>query len=372
MGSNIQPRFTHRDAMTSDVRYVEWISDLKRRFVSAQGRAAVRVNSEMLGFYWSLGRDMYNMNISERWGEGVVSQLALDLRNSFPNEKGFSDTNIKYIRRWYLFYNQPSVIGQQPADQLEKEIGQQPADQIAMPEKFAMVPWYHHVEIFTKSKSVEEALFYIDKTIEGNWSRSILEDNIASKLYERQGAALTNFGDRLPQSQGQLAQEILKDPYCFGFLSMKKGYDERELEDALINNITRFLLELGKGFAFVGRQMELRMPNGTSFFPDLIFYHIPLKSYVVIDLKAVDFEPEFAGKINFYVSAVDELMKGEGDNPTIGLIICKSSDKTVVEWSFRGVDRPLGVATYQLQEVVDRTVTEIEQKVKAANKEDNA
>ena len=192
----------------------------------------------------------------------------------------------------------------------------------------------------------------------------MLESNLNAKLYKSQGQAITNFSSKLPVPQNSLAQEILKDPYDFNFLTMKAGYDERALEEALVSNITRFLLELGKGFAFIGRQIELRMPNGRSYFPDLVFYHVFLKCYVVIELKVVDFIPEFVGKLNFYVSAADELLKQSDDNPSIGVLICKSHDKTTVEWSFRGIERPIGVASYQLQEVVDRTVAEIEIKHK--------
>lgn len=216
------------------------------------------------------------------------------------------------------------------------------------------------MDIFSRCKTTEEALFYINKVLNENWSRSRLEDELKKGLYQRQGNAITNFSDRLPLPQGQLAQEILKNPYNFDFLTMREEFDERELEDALVSNITRFLLELGKGFAFVGRQMELQMPDGTSYFPDLVFYHIRLKAYVVIELKAVAFKPEFMGKLNFYVSAADELLRGDGDNPSIGLVICKSADETTVEWSMRGVERPLGVAAYQLKDIVNRTVAELE------------
>ncbi len=215
---------------------------------------------------------------------------------------------------------------------------------------------------------MEEALFYIDKTIENNWSRSVLESKLKSGLYWSAGKAITNFASNLPVPQGNLAQSILKDPYNFDFLTMPEGYSERDLEEALVNNITRFLLELGQGFAFIGRQMELRMPDGKSYFPDLIFYHARLKCYVVVELKVVDFIPEFVGKLNFYVSAADELLKQHDDKPSVGLLICKSHDKTTVEWSFRGVDRPVGVASYQLQEVVDRTISEIALKAKEAEK----
>lgn len=358
------PTFINRDGMIADSDYINWVQDIKQRFRNAQLKAVVHVNTEMLRFYWSVGRDMYNMHIEERWGEGVVRQFALDMRNEFPGEKGFSDTNVKYMRRWYRFYYQQNEISHQLGDQMCDVIGQQAGDLLEMPELFGGIPWRHHVCIITKCSALDEALFYIRKTLQGNWSRRVLEDNMDKNLYVAQGAALTNFDSRLPVPQGKLAGEILKDPYNFDFLTMKEGYDERELEDALVSNITRFLLELGEGFAFVGRQRELRMPDGMSFFPDLIFYHIPQKRYVVIELKAVKFLPEFAGKINFYVTAADKLLKGKDDNPTVGLIICRDYDKTVVEWSLEDIEKPLGVASYQLKEVVDRTIAELSAKSK--------
>ena len=367
-----EPMFVNRDRMVADKDYVAWLSDVKTRFRTAQAKAMVRVNTAMLEFYWSIGRDLTEMHPEENWGKGIVKQFALDMRNAFPDETGFSETNVKYMRRWYGFYSQnftvgcqvgnqlTLAIGQQLADQLGPAISQQPAGQLEMPNLFGRVPWFHHILIISKASSLDEALFYINKTIEGNWSRNMLDDNIRHDLYSHSAKAITNFTDKLPVVQGQLAQEMLKDPYSFDFLTMKSGYDEKELEDALIANITRFLLELGEGFAFVGRQKELRMPDGTSFFPDLIFYHIPQKRYVVIDLKAVRFVPEFAGKINFYVTAADKLLKRDDDNPSVGLIICKAYDKTIVEWSLKDIDKPLGVAAYQLREVVDRTVNELE------------
>ena len=357
-----KPTFINREGMTDDKEYISWLTDVKQRFRSAQTKAMVRVNTSMLEFYWSVGRDLVAMRPEEKWGEGIVKQFALDMRNAFPNEKGFSDTNVKYMRRWYAFYYQYIIIGHQAGDQLSGEFGHQAGDQLEMPSTFGKIPWRHHVYIFIKSKSLEEAFFYIKKTIEGNWSRRILEANITNNLYSSIGCAITNFTETLPIPQGQLADEILKDPYNFDFLSIQEGYDERVLEDALMTNLTRFLLELGEGFAFVGRQKELRMPDGSSFFPDLIFYHIPQHRYVVVDLKTVKFVPEFAGKINFYVTAADKLLKGSGDNQSVGLIICKAYDKTIVEWSLQGIDKPLGIATYQLQEVVERTVNEIELK----------
>lgn len=339
--------FIYREGMIADTEYVSWLAQLKRRFYSAQARATMHVNSEMLGFYWNLGRDIVQMQAESKWGTGFFNQLSLDLRKAFNVTGGFSVTNLKYMKRWYSFYSEANVIRQQPVDEF------------GMPSIFASLPWGHHVSIITKCRSAEEAIFYMQQTIDGNWSRRVLEAEMKDDLYERTGKAITNFKQHLPIPQSQLAQEVLKDPYNFEFLTMRKGYDESELEDALVKNITHFLLELGQGFAFVGRQMELRMSNGKSFFPDLVFYHTRLKAYVVVELKVVDFIPEFAGKLNFYVSAADELLKGEDDNPSIGLLLCKSSDKTMVEWSLRDIQKPLGVATYQLQEVVERTVREL-------------
>lgn len=362
------PSFSKRDGMNSNKDYVSWLNDIKLRFRSAQAKTMVRVNRAMLEFYWSIGRDLVEMKAEQKWGAGVVKQFSLDMRNAFPNETGFSLTNVKNIKRWYLFYSVEFTKGQQLVDFFESEDkaekGHQPGGFLKMPDMFGLVPWGHHVQIVSKANSLQEAVFYLQKTVEGNWSRRSLEDNMEHNLFSSSGKAITNFSEKLPAPQGQLAQEILKDPYSFDFLTMRQGYDEKELEDALIANITRFLLELGEGFAFVGRQKELRMPDGSSFFPDLIFYHIPQKRYVVIDLKAVKFVPEFAGKLNFYVTAADKLLKGDGDNPSVGLIICKTYDKTIVEWSLQDISKPLGVASYQLEEVVDRTFAELSQNVK--------
>ena len=374
----MSPEFVKNNGVIADHSYIEWLSDVKRRFKSSQIKAAVRVNTEMLSFYWSIGRDLVTLKAETRWGAGVVKQFALDMRNAFPEETGFSYTNVKYMKRWYLFYYEHITKGQQVADLLQtNEKGQQVADLFKndekghqlgdlfqMPEKFGLIPWFHHIHIIVNCESVDEAMFYIEKTANEGWSRSYLEDQVSKGLYDAQGSAINNFERTLPAPQKDLAKELLKDPYNFSFLTMKEKYDEHDLEDALVNNITRFLLELGAGFAFVGRQMELRMDEETAFFPDLIFYHIPQKRYVIIELKAVKFVPEFAGKLNFYVTAADKLLRGEGDNPSVGLVICKTAKKTIVEWSLQDIQKPLGVATYQLQEVVDRTVKEIEMRKK--------
>lgn len=355
-----KPTFVYRDGMLSDERYIEWLSDVKARFCQSQIKASIRVNTSMLEFYWSIGRDLVTLRAEERWGTGVVKQFALDMRQTFPGITGFSDTNVKYIKQWYSFYYERIIKSQQFVGQMNIEKSQQTADLLEMPELFGKVPWGQHISIISKCQSLDEALFYIHKVAEEGWSRSFLEEQIAAQLFQTQGSAVTNFEQTLPTPQNILAKEILKDPYHFDFLSMTAEYNERDLEEALVANITQFLLELGKVFSFVGRQMELQMPGGQTFFPDLVFYHIPQHRYVIIELKAVKYIPEFAGKLNFYVTAADELLRGEGDNPSVGLIICKSTDKTVVEWSLKDINKPLGVATYQLQEVVDRTVAELE------------
>ena len=376
-----KPTFVSRDMVTADEGYVQWMADIKQRFRQSQLKAAVRVNTAMLEFYWSLGRDIVELRAESKWGSGFFNQLSLDLRTAFPDETGFSVTNLKYMKRWYSFYSEGITNRRQAVDEFnvanrqqavdefeEDKKGQQVVGQLQFPDTFGLIPWGSHILIISKCQSLDEALFYINRVAEEGWSRSRLEDQIATNLYGSQGAAVTNFSNTLPAPQSQLAKEILKDPYHFDFLSMNEEYEEKDLEEALVAKVTQFLIELGKGFSYVGRQMELQMPGGQTFFPDLLFYHIPQHRYVVIELKVVKYIPEFAGKLNFYVTAVDELLRGEGDNPTVGLIICKSTEKTVVEWSLKDINKPLGVSTYQLEQVVERTVKELEQQKENSRK----
>ena len=371
-----KPTFISRDGMIADKEYVAWLHDLKERYQRSQVRTVIKAQGEMLAYYWNLGRDIVKIQAESKWGSGFFNQLSLDMKAMFPGNSGFSVTNLKYMKRWYAFYNDGTAIRHQAGDGIcilqgddcDKVIRHQPGDELEMPDIFAVVPWRHHVQIFTKSRSLDEALFYINKVATEGWSRSRLESQMEKQLFLTQGAAVTNFEQTLPSAQIQLAKEILKDPYHFGFLNLKEEYEEKDLEDALVSNVTQFLLELGKGFAYVGRQMELRMDDETAFFPDLVFYHIPQKRYVIIELKAVKFEPEFAGKLNFYVTAADKLLRGDGDNESVGLIICKTAKKTIVEWSLKDINKPLGVSTYQLEEVVARTVEELEQQKEDARK----
>ena len=342
------PSFVYRDGMTADKEYVEWLSDVKTRFRQCQIKAAIRVNTTILELYWSIGRDLVALRAEERWGTGVVKQFSLDMRQAFPDITGFSLTNVKYMKRWYLFYNELVAKGQRDVDQL------------GMPDIFGQVPWGQHIDIISSCNSIDEALFYIRKVVENGWSRPVLNANIDANLFQNQGSAITNFDTTLPISQSESAKELLKKEYDLSFITVEEVKKEKDLENALAKNITRFLLELERGFSYVGRQMELQMPGGQTYFPDLVFYHIPQHRYVVVELKAVKFIPEFAGKLNFYVTAADKLLRGEGDNPSVGLLICKSTDKTIVEWSLQDIQKPLGVASYQLQEVVERTIAELE------------
>ena len=362
--NNNIPQFVNSDSFMADKNYVKWLSDLKKRFHAAQLKAAVKVNTEMLKFYWSLGEDICEKQKQYKWGANFMKRLSLDLRAEFPQAEGFSWSNLYKIRKWYLFYSSQIDFLYQAGTKLQKVDNAT----IPMPEILLFVPWRHQTVIVSKCNTINAALFYLNKVVEDNMSRTELEHVVKAQLYEHTGKALNNFDVTLPQPQNLLAAEIIKDPYKLDFFSLPSKFSEMDLENKLATNITRFLLELGKGFAYVGRQMELDTPSGKAYFPDMIFYHTRLKCYVVVELKIVDFMPEFIGKLNFYVSAADELLKGEGDNPSIGILLCKDKDSSVVEWSLRGITTPLGVASYQLQEVYERTLLEIKQE--AAEEED--
>lgn len=341
---NETPMFVNRELTSMTTEYKNWLSDLKKRYRRAQVRAAVKVNGEMLNFYWELGRDICVMSKSAKYGDGLLKNVTLDLQAEFPGDTGLSLSNIKAARRWYKTYYQWAVKSQQAVD----FFGEQTSDgMLSMPYFFANVPWGQHIFITAKAKSLHEALFYVAQVCEHGWSRKELEYYHSEGYYVSHGKALTNFERSLPAGEASLANQMLKSPYNMEFLQMPLNYTERDFEDALVKHITDFLLELGKGFSFVGRQMQLSMPNGQTYYPDLIFYHIPSHRYVVCELKIVPFIPDYAGQLNFYVSAVDHLMRGPEDNQTIGLLICKSKDDTVVEWSFEGIERPIGVAEYE-------------------------
>ncbi len=265
--------------------------------------------------------------------------MSKDLRKTFPNMSGFLVQNLKSIRYWYKFYN-------------SDENGLQSVSQMELIEKIIKsIPWGHNQRIMYKCKNIAEALFYAQKTMDNGWSRTVLEHQIDSGLYDRQGKAITNFQLKLPEPQSDLAEQILKNPYNFDFLTLREKYDEKELEDALINQITQFLLELGTGFSYLGRQVHLHVGE-SDFYMDLLFYHVRLHCYVVVELKTEKFKPEFAGKLNFYVTAVNKQMKTEKDNPTIGILICKDKDDVVAEYALDDISQPIGIAEYELTKVL--------------------
>lgn len=374
-----EPFFVKSHNVNLDSEYVDWLSDLKSRYRKAQTRTAIQVNSEQLMFNWLLGRDLVIRKAEEKWGSGIVEQVSQDLQNAFPGEKGFSVTNVRYTKQWYLFYTadlpklkQAVSLLQVSEKQLDKKL-QQAVGVLSsssnnddfvknIPLPFILIPWSHHIMLMQKCKSIEEAFFYINKVIEFSWSRETLRENIKDDLFKKQHTVLNNFDEHLPPMQSELAKQILKDPYNFDFISLPSNYDEKQLEKALEENITRFLLELGTGFAFVGRQKEI-VVAGRSRRIDMLFYHYRLRCYVVCELKVKDFEPEFAGKLNYYVNAVDELLKTNEDNPTIGLLICKYADATDVQWSFKGIETPLGVASYEKVQKMLPSVEELKKQI---------
>jgi len=317
--------------------YRDWLVDIKRRAQSAQLKAATAVNTALLEFYWSLGADIAEKQKNATWGSGFLKQLSKDLMAEFTDMKGFSYRNLAAIKKWYLFYSQEDAKVKQPASLLR----QQPVAELVQ------IPWWHNVVIIQKCNSVEQALFYVRKTIENNWSRSVLIHQIEIDLLARSGKAITNFDKTLPAPQSDLAREIIKDPYNFDFLTLTEDFTEWELEKGLIKHITRFLMELGAGFAYVGKQVPLQVGE-RDFFLDLLFYHTRLHCYVVIELKVSEFEPEHAGKLNFYIKAVDEQLRRDGDMPTIGILLCKGNDRVVAEYALSDIHKPMGVSEYEL------------------------
>jgi predicted nuclease of restriction endonuclease-like (RecB) superfamily len=312
-----------------DEDYSTWLKELKNKVRIIQIKTAVKVNSEMLRFYWELGADIIHKQETAKWGDGFIARLSRDMMTEFPEMKGFSLSNLKYIKQWYRFYNRDNVISQQVVGQITQ------------------IPWGHNIAIIAKCTNITEALYYVQNTQLHNWSRSVLVHQIESGLYLREGKSITNFSATLPKPQSDLAIQTLKDPYVFDFLTMTGKYDELELEKELVKQITHFLLEMGAGFAYIGRQIPLTVGE-REFFIDLLFYHTHLHCYVVVELKMDEFEPGYAGQLNFYIKAVDSRYRQEGDQPTIGILLCKSKDKLVAEYALSDIHKPIGVSEYQL------------------------
>jgi predicted nuclease of restriction endonuclease-like (RecB) superfamily len=358
-----------------DQTYKQWLTDLKGKIRSAQIKAAIAVNAELILFYWDLGK-----MISEKqtaWGTKFLETLSKDLRAEFPEMKGLSERNLKYCRMFYQFYQnelekQSDIpIGQQTVAQLQENENQSIE---FVQQAVAQIPWGHHILLFTKIKDKKEAHFYIQQTIENNWSRDALALQIKTDLYNRNGKAISNFKKTLPEPLSDLAQQTLKDPYIFDFMTLATGYKEKDIEKQLIQHITKFLLELGKGFAFVGQQFHIEIAEN-DYYIDLLFYHIKLKCYVVIELKNTKFIPEYAGKLNFYLSAVDTIVKGNDDKPTIGILLCRDKNNIEAEFALRDINKPMGVSEFQITEILPEslksslpTIEEIENEFKNLEK----
>ena len=307
--------------------YAAWLAELKTRIHNAQQRATLAVNRELVLLYWQIGRDILERQAREGWGAKVIERLAQDLRNAFPEMKGFSPRNLKYMRSFAEAWPDESIVQ----------------------EVLAQLPWYHQLALLDKLNTADERRWYAAKAIEHNWSRNVLVMQIETRLVERKGQAVTNFPVSLPKPQSDLARESLKDPYRFDFLGLAEEAQEREIEHALVRHVTEFLLELGAGFAFVGRQVLLTV-GGDEFFIDLLFYHIKLRCYVVIELKGGKFQPEHLGQLGFYLTAVDRQLRNEHDQPSIGLLLCKSKNGVVAEYALGDKTQPMGIAEYRLVE----------------------
>lgn len=308
-----------------DKQYVSFLNGLKQRIRAAQIKAVLAVNKELVRLYWQMGQGILQRQQTEGWGSKVIQRLSKDLKREFPDMKGFSTRNLKYMRAFAEAYPEESIVQ----------------------EVLAQIPWYHNIALLDKLKDTDERLWYAKETVVNGWSRNVLVFQIESQLYQRQGKAVTNFEQTLPKPQSDLVQQLIKDPYHLDFLPNGKQFKERELESALVAHIRDFLMELGTGFAFVGSQYHLNI-GGEDFYLDLLFYHLELRCFVIIDLKMGDFKAEYSGKMNLYVSAVDDMLRKEQDNPSIGIVLCKSKNKTIAEYALRNVGTPIAVSTHKL------------------------
>lgn len=366
-----------------DQDYSLWIQDLSKRYRRSQVKASIKVNVEMLKFYWSLGRDIVAMKAESRWGSKFFKNLSKDLKEANQKATCFSEGNLKYMKNFYCMYQPYFEIGQQVADQFQNgkntqqlveqnsknQFGQQLADQIW--KDITSTPWGHHMLLIDKFLSnPEKALFYIHQTVENGWSRNMLLNFIGTRLYERQGKALTNFKQTLPSEDSDLAQELTKDPYCFGFTGITKPYNERILKDALLNNITTFLTELGTGFAYVGKEYRLKIGKKENFI-DLLFYNLNLSCYIVIEVKIGTFTFADVGQLGGYVVACNHILRKDGrDNPTIGLLICKEKDRIQAQYALESSSQPIAISEYDLEKFYPEklegtmpTIEEIEAKL---------
>ena len=349
-----------------DTDYREWISDVGKRYKNSQIKAAVKVNSEMLFFYWHLGKEMIALKEKVSWGNKFYQRVSKDLISILPEVKSFSPRNLLYMSQFYRMYPCEDVAPQVDAQFDIRSITPQVDAQFV---GIFMIPWGHHKVILDKCKTQEKALFFVRKTLENSWSRAVLLNFLDTNLYERQGKAINNFGNTLPALQSDLAKEMTKDPYNFDFLTLREGYDEKELKDALMASVQKFLLELGKGFAFVGREYRL-IVGETEQYIDMLFYNINNHCYVVVEIKVGAFDPRDMGQIGTYVAAVDGILKGEANNQTIGLLICKTKDNILARYAVNSSSLPIGISEYDLNNLIPEdyrsslpTIEEIEKEL---------
>lgn len=344
------------ELMRLDEEYREWIQELGNRYRISQIKASIRVNNEMLMYYWSVGKDITDRHAETKWGNKFFQNMSKDMADIIPNVKGFSPTNLRYMMRFYDLFKDIAIVPQ---------VGEQFK---MVSNKVFMIPWGHIKLLIDKChNNLEKYNFYVDKVIENNWSRAVLLNFIDTDLFERQGQAITNFKYTLPKETGDLAQAITKDPYNFDFVSIRQGYNEKELKDTLMDNVQNFLMELGTGFAFVGREYRLQIGN-TEQFIDMLFYNVKRHCYVVVEVKVVDFEPGFISQTATYVSAVNHSLKGDGDTQTIGLLICKTKDNILAKYAVETSTEPIGISEYELNALMPKdfkgtlpTIEELEQ-----------
>jgi predicted nuclease of restriction endonuclease-like (RecB) superfamily len=316
--------------MTAEIQiYSTLLLDIKARIHQGQLKVAHSISTELTKMYWDIGSILHERQQEEGWGAGIIPKLAKDIVNELPEVKGFSERNLKRMLRFYREYTTSKMTWEK------------------VPQAVAQLPWSHNALLIERVKDIEVRIWYAEQVMIEGWSRDSLIQMIKSSAFERQGSAVSNFNDRLPEIQSNLAQQTLKDPYIFDFLTLSEPFKERELETELLKHLEKFLLELGGGFSFVGRQYRVEISD-QDFYIDLLFYHLKLRAFVVIELKRGDFKPEYAGKMNFYCSVVDDQLRHSTDNPTIGLILCQTKDRILAEYSLRGIQKPIGVSDYEL------------------------
>jgi len=370
------------------IGYVDLLHEIKKRIRQAQVRAVLSANKEMILLYWDIGLIIAKRQLAEGWGAAIIPRLAKDVKNDMPEIKGFSERNLKRMVRFYREYPflpefVPRAVAQLETNTANTKVPQpvallSPEDRGQMRHLVVRLPWGHNILLIEKIKNPKIRVWYMRMTIEQGWSRNVLNLMIDSDSYGRDGSAVTNFDQMLPSPQSDLARQALKDPYIFDFLTLDEPFRERELEVGLMQHLERFLLELGVGFAFVGRQFHIDI-SGDDFYIDMLFYHLELRCYVVIELKRGAFKPEYAGKMNFYLNVVDDKLKHETDNQSIGMILCQDKKKVLAEYALRGLNKPIGISEYELTRALPEelksalpTIDEIEAELSDGNEERGA